>query len=270
MKKDFLLHQYPERLKLTCIGIILCMETLSISAQSENRKDSIHGTEPYREQTLPVPHKAEVPSELQKYASPIIPENSSSTLNNKNFVPATIHYDYTKEKKLPKEMEPSHTNPYNGNFASGGYMMLDRNSYLSGEYSYSALPIIGSIRESNLFYNRSLGSSLNFTGGIYGAKMMMVGLSRQGVFNDFGFKGSLEWKVNNWLSFRGFGTYSVNKPHYSLAMNPFVENTNYGGTIRVMFNEHFGVEGGVTREFNPFTGKWKTYPVIYPIIKFGK
>lgn len=79
------------------------METLSISAQSENRNDSIHKKEPYREQTLPVPNKAEVPSELQKYASPDTPETSSSTLNNKNLVPLTIHYDYTKEKSYLKK-----------------------------------------------------------------------------------------------------------------------------------------------------------------------
>jgi len=265
-KKNKTIHPL-QLLKLVCLTSFLSMAFLSVSAQTEHRNDSIHEAAPYRENTLPPPQKAStVPSELQKYATPISSENSSSsTLNSNSPAPAVIRYDYTKEKPRPQEMEPSHTNPFNGNYASGGYIMLDKNSYLSGSYSYQAFPLIGSIRESTLFYNRNFGSHFSFTGGVYGAKMMMPN-----VFNDFGFKGSLEWKVNDWLSFRGFGTYSINKPYYSLAMSPYMETTNYGGTMRIMFNKHIGVEGGVVREFNPFTGRWKTYPVVYPILKFGE
>lgn len=278
MGKNGLLHNNytlkQDRRRIICRSTLLLfvfIMTLSLAAQTERNNDSVPS---YRENKLPtLPQKSTpVNSDLQKYmnSQPEAIGGPTSTLNDDKLVPTTIHYDFTKEKLKPKETEPSSTNPFNGNFATGGYMVLDRNSYLSGSYSYSALPIIGSVRETNLFYNRSLGSHLNFSGGVYGAKMMMVGLTPQGAFNDFGFKGMLEWKINDNIAIHGFGTYSLNKPRYSLAMNPYVENTKYGATMQIMFTKNIGLEGGVVREFNPFTGRWKTYPVIYPILKFGE
>ena len=39
----------------------------------------------------------------------------------------------------------------------------------------------------------------------------------------------------------------------------------YGGTIEVKITDRFGLEGGMERHLDPFSGKWKNTPVIRPV-----
>lgn len=44
-------------------------------------------------------------------------------------------------------------------------------------------------------------------------------------------------------------------------------NTNYGGAAEFKINNNVSVQGGVKRELNPMSGKWRNVPFLSPVIR---
>ena len=88
--------------------------------------------------------------------------------------------------------------------------------------------------------------------------------------NDYGLSGKLGLQVSERIKFNLMGSKSLQE-NYNFAPNGTLYSpAAYGGTIEYKFNKTFGIEAGVLRELDMFTGKWKTKPIIYPTIHFGK
>ncbi len=151
------------------------------------------------------------------------------------------------------------------------YMLLNSNGYM-GLYNREnfALGLTGSLRTYTSFgfsNSVSLGASyspadwITFYGGAY-ASDNMIGMSR---FKDVGLSGKMRIKVAEGLWINGYGQYSVysNRPQtLPFGMYPA---TSFGGTIEVKITQHFGIEGGAFREYDPFTRQWKTNYYASPV-----
>ena len=88
--------------------------------------------------------------------------------------------------------------------------------------------------------------------------------------DDYGLNGKLGLQVSEHVKFNLMGSKSL-QGNYNFAPNgTLYAPAVYGGTMEYKFNKTFGVEAGVLRELDMFTGKWKTKPIIFPIISFGK
>jgi hypothetical protein len=88
--------------------------------------------------------------------------------------------------------------------------------------------------------------------------------------NDYGLSGKLGIQVSERIKFNLMGSKSL-QGNYNFAPNGTLYSpATYGGTIEYKFNETFGVEAGVLRELDMFTGKWKTKPILRPTIHLGK
>lgn len=79
---------------------------------------------------------------------------------------------------------------------------------------------------------------------------------------------SLDIKLAERVTLRAFGQYSAAQG-INPALNPMIGTGNYfGGALRVMVTDNFGIEGGFTRSY--FMGEWHNSYYVIPIIKgFG-
>jgi hypothetical protein len=88
-----------------------------------------------------------------------------------------------------------------------------------------------------------------------------------------GLKLDLHYELSEKFALRGWGSYTVyqgqerkNPLIYTL---PVFNYTGFGSALEFMFNENFGVGGGIEYEFNYLKGRLEPHPVVYPIFKIG-
>ena len=88
--------------------------------------------------------------------------------------------------------------------------------------------------------------------------------------NDYGLSGKLGVQVSERIKFNLMGSKSL-QGNYNFAPNGTLYSpAAYGGSVEYKFSKTFSLETGVIRELDMFSGKWKTTPIINPIISFGK
>lgn len=146
-------------------------------------------------------------------------------------------------------------------FASG--MSISDRAWLTSSSSQYGYPTLGAIRSVGVNFNYMPTDWLTIGAGPYGSKYNFYGINN----NDVGVNGSLKFRLTDRISINGYGQYSVfadkNKVYGPLVnMYP---STYYGGTVEFKITEKFGVEGGVIRELDPFSGKWVNRPYIAPV-----
>ena len=90
-------------------------------------------------------------------------------------------------------------------------------------------------------------------------------------FDDYGVSGALRFKAGERIRFNVYGQYSgaADKNNIGGPMSSMFNPTYYGGTIEFKVNDTFGIEAGMLRELNPFTGKWVNTPIITPVFYGG-
>ncbi len=151
------------------------------------------------------------------------------------------------------------------------YMLLDSRGYmpLYGRGDFG-LGLTGSLQTYTSFgfsNSVSLGTSyaptewLTLYGGVY-ASDNMLHMTR---FKDFGVSGKARIQLAERLFLNAYGHYSIysNRPQ-TLPMGMY-PGTSFGGTIEVKISEHFGVEGGAFREYDPFSRQWRTQYYAAPV-----
>lgn len=157
--------------------------------------------------------------------------------------------------------------PYANDYNFNGVVGLSDVDWISTSSSRTTYPSIGWVRAVNAQYNHQLSDWFVMSLGTYATKFM---LGNQ-IYHDFGPNARMTFKLNDNIQINAFGQYStrgkINNLNMHGDMHGMYPQTNYGGTIDFMFNKKFGVGGGISRELNPFTGKWQNIPVVYPIFK---
>lgn len=146
-------------------------------------------------------------------------------------------------------------------FASG--MTISNRAWLTSSSSQYGYPTLGAIRSVGVNFNFMPTDWLTIGVGPYAAKYNFYGLNN----NDVGINGSLKFRLTDRINVNGYGQYSAFADQnrvYGPLMNMY-PSTYYGGTIEFKITQKFGIEGGIMRELNPFTGKWVNRPYFAPV-----
>jgi len=153
--------------------------------------------------------------------------------------------------------------PFVNDYSFSSGLKLSDNSWLTSFSGHETYPTLGAIRTVDMKFNYQPLDWLVISAGPYGAKYNLG--TRW--FNDVGASGAVKFILHDRIRLNAYGQYSAftdkNGVHGPL-MNMYPQ-TYYGGTLEVKISDKFGIEGGVIRELNPFTGKWENRPYFAPV-----
>lgn len=158
------------------------------------------------------------------------------------------------------------TNPYSRDWSSGGVITRLGNGYLTGASSHTTYLGMGNMASASVAYTMPIGDRFQVTAGLTGSKYHFD----RNAWNDYGVFGNASFRLNDRLSLNTFGQYYVNQQFHSVAAMPFLGSSSYGGTIGWNASENFRLHMGARRIYDPYTGQWRTLPVVQPTFKlFG-
>ncbi|MDR0973957.1 MAG: hypothetical protein LBM61_08260 [Prevotellaceae bacterium] len=141
------------------------------------------------------------------------------------------------------------------------YLPLNDRSFLSGSQSQMNLPTMGNAIQSSLMYNHRLTDAITLSGGMYAGKYRFY----NDLSNVAGLRGAADFRIDENLRLRVYGTYSFTNKSVPVPAAPFMPNHSYGGAFEWKFSEHWGVGVGMERWFDVSTRRWETSPIVYPI-----
>ncbi|MEG2402834.1 MAG: hypothetical protein RSB34_07865 [Muribaculaceae bacterium] len=160
-------------------------------------------------------------------------------------------------------------NPFARDWSNSGIISSWDTGALFGIGSYTTYPTIGSIGSFGIGFTQSF-ERLTISGTLTGQKYNLV----NGIYNNFGFSGIASYKINDTFTLNVFGSVQSNNGFYSGAAMSVLPYSSYGGSLSVKFSEKFGTDFGVQQCYDPYSGRWRTLPIIAPYInirgaKFG-
>ena len=158
------------------------------------------------------------------------------------------------------------TNPYSRDWSSGGVITRVGSGYLMGAGSHTTYPGLGNTASASVAFTMPMGDRLQVTAGLTGSKYHFDRVA----WNDYGVFGNASFRLNDRLSLNAFGQYYVNQQYHSVAAMPFLGSSSYGGTLGWRASDNFSLDVGARRIYDPYTGQWRTLPVVQPTINlFG-
>lgn len=154
------------------------------------------------------------------------------------------------------------TSPYSRDWSSGGLITRIAGGYLTGSGSHTTYLGLGNVASANVAFTMPMGDRFQVTAGVTGSKYHFD----RSAWNDYGVFGNASFRLNNNLSLNAFGQYYVNQRFHSVAAMPFLGSSSYGGTLGWRANDNFSLDVGARRIYDPYTGRWRTLPVVQPTI----
>lgn len=89
-----------------------------------------------------------------------------------------------------------------------------------------------------------------------------------GMGNRFAVSGSLSYSFSDYISAYLFGNFMPVYDLHSPALIPYMGYSNFGGAVSFS-SEYVGIDVGVERYWDPFTGKWMTQPIVMPFVNIN-
>lgn len=154
------------------------------------------------------------------------------------------------------------TNPYSHDRSSSGVITRVSNGYLTGAGSHTTYPGLGNTTSASVALTMPMGDRLHVTAGVTGSKYHFD----RNAWNDYGVFGHASFRLNERLSLNAFGQYYINQQYHSVAAMPFLGSSSYGGTLGWHASDHFSLDVGARRLYDPYTGRWRTLPVVQPTV----
>ena len=138
--------------------------------------------------------------------------------------------------------------------------------YLTGSGSHTTYPGMGDMASASVAFTMPMADRFQLTTGVTGSKYHFD----RDVWNDYGVFANASFRLNNRFSLNAFGQHYVNQQYHSVAAMPFLGSSSYGGTLGWRASDNFSLDVGARRIFDPYTGTWRTLPVVQPTINlFG-
>lgn len=169
--------------------------------------------------------------------------------------------------------------PYASDYRRGGVIAAWQGGALFGSGSHTSMPGLMSVQNATLGVTQTFGN-LTVTAtasadraGVWRAGAMPYGAAagmstlRRGTYYTFG--GAMTYRFNDNISATVFGRYSTNRSFYSMAALPYMGTSGYGGFLTFM-GETLGMDVGVERYYDAFSGRWVTSPIVTPKIRFSE
>lgn len=162
-------------------------------------------------------------------------------------------------------------NPFANDYNQYDIFLLTPDSYLNTYSTFNTYPTIGTFIEAGGSYTYRLSERLDITGGLYATKYSMPSFVH-GLQLDAGINAALGFRINERLRIRLIGQYSLYGQQNSTRgyLTPLAPQSYYGAIMELKVTDWLEVHGGMERIFDPIRGKWKTIPVVYPVINFKK
>ena len=152
------------------------------------------------------------------------------------------------------------TNPYGRDWSSSGVITRLGGGYLTGAGAHTTYPGMGNMASASVAYTLPLGERFQVSAGLTGSKYHFD----RAAWNDYGVFGNASFRLNDRLSLNAFGQYYVNQQFHSVAVMPFLGASSYGGTLGWRASDNFSLDVGARRIYDPYTGRWRTLPVVQP------
>ena len=152
------------------------------------------------------------------------------------------------------------TNPYSRDWSSSGVIARLGGGYLTGAGSHTTYLGMGNIASASVAFTMPMGDRFQLTTGVTGSKYHFD----RDAWNDYGVFGNASFRLNDRLSLNAFGQYYVNQQFHSVAAMPFLGSSSYGGTLGWRASDSFSLDMGARRIYDPYTGRWRTLPVVQP------
>lgn len=127
--------------------------------------------------------------------------------------------------------------------------------------SYSGLM---GVEQGELLATHTMGR-LTLTGGVSAEK---YGYYR-GLQTVYGLTGVAVWRFSDNLALTVFGSWYSRTGFTGPAMMPYISTSSFGGYLSWDFAEHFGVDAGAQTQYNNYTRRWETRPIVRPYYKFS-
>ena len=154
------------------------------------------------------------------------------------------------------------TNPYGRDWASGGVITRVGSGYLTGAGSHTTYPGMGNMASANLAITLPMGDRLQITAGLTGSKYHFD----RDAWNDYGVFGNASFALNERFTLNAFGQYYINQRYHSVAVMSFLGSSSYGGTLGWKASDWFSLDMGARRLYDPYTGTWRTLPIVQPTL----
>lgn len=164
------------------------------------------------------------------------------------------------EPMIDLQLEPLHVfSVHDVNFNLYNQYRLNDYSWLSSVRSQQEYIGLGGINIASGMYNIRLGDRFILSGGLYAGKYTL----HNNFINDAGVQGNVSFELSDRIRLHTFGNYSFNNtPTPFTGMYP---QTSYGGAFELKVTDKWGIMMGAEREFDVFSGKWLTRPIVYPV-----
>ena len=172
-----------------------------------------------------------------------------------------IHQQDWRGNSLPDLPRFSYdTNPYSHDRSSSGVITRVGKGYLMGAGSHTTYPGMGNTSSASVALTMPMGDRFQVTAGVTGSKYHFD----RNAWNDYGVFGNATFRLNDRLSLNAFGQYYVNQQYHSVAAMSFLNTSSYGGTLGWKASDNFSLDVGARRIYDPYTGQWRTLPVVQP------
>ena len=170
------------------------------------------------------------------------------------------HQDWNDNRMSALPQFRYDTNPYSHDWSSGGVIARVGGGYLTGAGSHTTYLGMGNTASASVAFTMPMGDRFQVTTGLTGSKYHFD----NNAWNDYGVFGNASFRLSNRLSLNAFGQYYVNQRYHSVAAMPFLGSSSYGGTLGWRASDNFSLDVGARRIYDPYTGKWRTLPVVQP------
>ena len=172
----------------------------------------------------------------------------------------TYHQEWHDNRLTARPRFTHDTNPYSRDWSSGGVITRVGSGYLVGAGSHTTYPGMGNMASASVALSMPMGERFQLTAGLTGNKYHF---DRE-AWNDYGVFGNASFRLNDRLSLNAFGQYYFNQRYHSIAAMSFLGSTSYGGTLGWKASDNFSLDVGARRLYDPFTGRWRTLPIVQP------
>lgn len=247
-----------------CIGFVLLLFAVTAFSQTEVANDSMKLPIPVVPETVQPIHIDNNDLVVPDIALPQqeISETVADSITMRITVP-----EFTKTP-WPTPRLGENFNPWARDYNQYDNFILTPNSYINTYSTYNTYPTMGTYIDVGVSYNYQLNERWNVSGGIYTTKYTMHSFVHGSRF-DAGFNGSLGYRINDRLKIRLVGQYSINGQRNAANgyLTPMAPQSYYGAIMELKVTDWLDLHGGMERIYDPMKMKWKTIPVLYPVIK---
>lgn len=155
-------------------------------------------------------------------------------------------------------------NIYSYDYAAGAVVASWNAGLVAASALHATYPGLMAVESGVLSVTHDFGKVV-LTGNVMAEKYRTF----RGLDTNYGVGGMLTYRIGERFSLNVFGQYYKKSLYYSPAALPYVGTSKYGVFADMQFGERFGMDLGVSREYDAYSRRWQTVPIAAPYVKLN-